>query len=78
MTQWNNAWYRVDPTTGQAYIVPQQNNPVADWWVDQWVWVVLQMYFAPYRIMGNSEIEEFMQQFTLNGIRSNLCKSAIT
>jgi hypothetical protein len=58
--------------------VPQVSNPVADWWIDQWVWVTLQMYFAPYRMMGNSELEQFMQQFTLNGIRPNLCKPAIT
>jgi hypothetical protein len=51
-----------------AYIVPQQNNPVLDWWIDQWVWFGLQIYFAPYRIMGDSDIEKFMLQFTLNGI----------
>jgi hypothetical protein len=53
MTQWNNDWYRVNPMTGQAYIVPPVNNPVADWWIDQWVWVGLQIYFLPYRLMVN-------------------------
>lgn len=57
-----------------AYIVPQQSNSVLDQWIDQWVWVGLQIYFAPYRMMGDSELEQFMQHFTLNGIRSNLCK----
>ena len=68
MTQWNNAWYRVNPATGMAYIVPQQSNPVLDWCIDQWVWLGLQLYFAPYRMIGDSELEQFIRHFTLNGI----------
>jgi hypothetical protein len=46
-------------------------------WVDYQVWLMLQMKFMmpAYMIAKNDDMQEFMKQFSLNGIKSsNLCK----
>ncbi len=46
-------------------------------WFDYQVWLMLQMKFMmpAYMIAKNDDMQEFMKQFSLNGIKSsNLCK----
>ena len=46
-------------------------------WFDYQVWLMLQMKFMTpaYMIAKNNDVQEFMKQFSLNGIKaSNLCK----
>jgi hypothetical protein len=46
-------------------------------WFDYQVWLMLQMKFMTpaYMIAKNNDAQEFMKQFSLNGIKaSNLCK----
>lgn len=48
-----------------------------DWWIDYSVWLTLQFKFmAPAKLIShNDEMEKFLSQFSLNGLkRSNLCK----
>ena len=51
-------------------------NPYALWF-DYQVWLMLQMKFMTpaYMIAKNDDVQEFMKQFSLNGVKSsNLCK----
>jgi hypothetical protein len=51
-------------------------NPYALWF-DYQVWLMLQMKFMTpaYMISKNDDMQTFMKQFSLNGIKSsNLCK----
>jgi hypothetical protein len=46
-------------------------------WVDYQVWLMIQMKFmSPAAMIARgSEMEQFMKQFSLNGIRNpNICK----
>jgi hypothetical protein len=46
-------------------------------WVDYQIWLMVQMKFmSPAAIMSQgAEMEQFMKQFSLNGIRNpNICK----
>jgi hypothetical protein len=49
----------------------QPANNVVGWWIDYTVWVMMQNYFAPYRMPGNlGEIEKWTQSVSLNGIKT--------
>lgn len=43
-----------------------------DWWIDYSVWMMLQFKFTcPAKmISANSDMEEFLRGFSLNGIKS--------
>jgi hypothetical protein len=43
--------------------------PIFDAMFDNAVWWMLQFRYLPYRIMGNTDYEKFVKQFTLNGIK---------
>ena len=43
--------------------------PILDAMFDNAVWWMLQCRYLPYRIMGNTDYEKFVKQFTLNGIK---------
>jgi hypothetical protein len=46
------------------------------WLYDYYIHMMLQMYFKgpASMIARNDEMEKFIKQFSLNGLRSNLCK----
>ena len=62
-------------------------NPIIDYWacqivdawacqiVDAWVWQIVQLYYAPFiAIVKGGEVQEFVEHFSLNGIKSfNIC-----
>ncbi len=57
------------------------NNNLFNLWFDYQVWLLLQTKFMmpAYMIGKNDDMQEFMKQFTLNGIKaSNLCKPEIS
>ena len=43
---------------------------------DSWMWVMIKLMYAPYSVLGRGEeVEKFVQQFSLNGIKSgNICR----
>lgn len=43
---------------------------------DSWMWIMIKMMYAPYSVLGRGEeVEEFVKQFSLNGIKSgNICR----
>ena len=48
-----------------------------DWWIDYSVWMMLQYKFmSPAKFISiNDEKENFLKQFSLNGIKSfNICR----
>jgi hypothetical protein len=48
-----------------------------DWWIEYSVWLMLQYKFMlpAMMIARNDETEQFMKQFTLNGIKiPTICK----
>lgn len=51
-------------------------NSIIEKAVDIWVWHLVQLYYAPYvAIVKGGEVQEFVEQFSLNGFKSsNLCK----
>lgn len=41
---------------------------------DSWMWIMIKMMYAPYSVIGRGEeVEKFVRQFSLNGIKSNIC-----
>lgn len=51
------------------------NNPIAEWWFDEFVGQWLKLYYWPYWLAGN--IDDIIGAgITLNGIRpANLCQT---
>jgi hypothetical protein len=48
-----------------------------DWWIDYSVWMMLQFKFMyPAKMISvNDDMENFLKQFSLNGIKSaNICR----
>lgn len=48
-----------------------------DWWFDYCVWIMLQYKFmCPAKMISiNDDMENFLKQFSLNGIKSfNICQ----
>jgi hypothetical protein len=51
-----------------------RNSPI-DFYIDAYVWWFLQLYFLPYRMPEyGGEVDKWISQFSLNGIKSNLCR----
>jgi hypothetical protein len=50
-----------------------------DWWFDYSVWLMLQWKFmTPAKMISvNDDMEQFLSQFSLNGIKSNICKPKV-
>jgi hypothetical protein len=50
-----------------------------DWWIEYSVWLMLQFKFmTPAKMIAhNDEMQKFIGQFSLNGIKSNICKPTI-
>jgi hypothetical protein len=73
MTQ-NLSWQEILQLTGQEFM-RQPIDVYVNWWLDCTVWTYVNLWFLPYRMPGlHSDVDKFVSQFTLNGIRSNLCK----
>ncbi len=47
-----------------------------DWWIDYNVWLMLQFKFMlPAKLISRGDdMEQFLGQFSLNGIKGNICK----
>lgn len=60
-----------------AHLSQQPSNTIIDWYIDQYIWWALHMYFLPYRMPGyGGDIERFIGTVSLNGIKTtNLCRS---
>jgi hypothetical protein len=53
----------------------QPVNSYADWWWDCTAWTFLNLYYLPYRIPSiHSDVDRWVSQFSLNGIKSNICR----
>jgi hypothetical protein len=54
----------------------QPANDVIDWWFDYAIWLMMQNYYAPYRMPENlGDVEKWVQTVSLNGVKStNLCR----
>jgi hypothetical protein len=54
----------------------QPANDVIGWWMDYAMWIMVQNYYAPYRMPENlGEVEKWMQTVSLNGLKSSsLCQ----
>jgi hypothetical protein len=52
------------------------SNIVANMLVDQWVWLLLKWYYAPFEMIGRGdEVDQWVSTFSLNGIKqSSICK----
>jgi len=50
-----------------------------DWWIEYSVWLMLQFKFmTPAKMIAhNDEMQKFIGQFSLNGIKSNICNPTI-
>jgi hypothetical protein len=61
---------------GMVYSVQHLNEDICFWWVDLYVYSMLQLYFTPFYMMGKgSETEQWISQFSTNGIKPfNLCR----
>jgi len=51
-------------------------NEILGWWIDYTVWLMLQYKFMmPARLISHSDdMEKFLGQFSLNGIKANICR----
>jgi gliding motility-associated-like protein len=54
----------------------QPMDAYANWWMDCATWTYLNLWFLPHRMPGlHSDVDKFVSQFTLNGIKSsNICR----
>jgi hypothetical protein len=75
MTQWPIDYKKVAPATGLELML-QPANDVINWWFDYMVWIMVQNYFAPYRMPENlGDVEKWTRSVSLNGIKPfNLCQ----
>jgi hypothetical protein len=62
--------------SGTAFTVLPASNPIVEIILDQWAWLLLKWYYMPFEIIGRGdEVDQWIKQFTLNGIKSgNLCR----
>jgi hypothetical protein len=53
-----------------------RNNTVLDWYLDQYMWYMMQVYFAPYRLPDLfSDADKWVASVSTNGARwPNLCR----
>ena len=75
MMQWPNDWHKVAQATGLELML-QPANDVVNFWMDYTMWIMVQNYFAPYRMPENlGEVEKWTRSMSLNGIKPfNLCQ----
>ncbi len=54
-------------------------DTVVGFWIDYSVWLMLQYKFMyPAKLIAhNDEMQKFIGNFSLNGIKSNICKPTI-
>ncbi len=54
-------------------------DTVVGFWIDYSVWLMLQYKFMyPAKLISyNDDMEGFLRQFSLNGIKSNICKPQV-
>ena len=60
-----------------AHLLQQPSNTIIEWYIDQYIWWALQLYFLPYRLPSyGSDVDRWVSTFSLNGVKStNPCKS---
>ena len=69
------------PAIGMAFSELPANK-IADYWVGMWcdynMWLFLKMWYLPMEMISHGdEVDQFLKQFSLNGIKSsNLCRPA--
>jgi hypothetical protein len=58
-----------------AFSEPLQNNYFANQMFDAWMWVMVKMMYAPYRLPAQmGEVEDWVKNVSLNGARwTNMC-----
>jgi hypothetical protein len=63
-----------------APLLQQPSNTIIDWYIDQYIWWSLQLYFLPYRLPEyGGDVDKWVSTFSLNGIKSsNLCKPKVS
>lgn len=70
MTHWQDPAFRKNFRACFGLWEPYVNN-----YIDSWAWWTLQIWYLPFKIPSmHSEADRWVSQFTLNGIKSNLCR----
>jgi hypothetical protein len=61
---------------GMEFLGLPASNYMLEKMIDNWVWFMMQMYYAPYRLPDQlGDVEKWTAQVSLNGARwSNICK----
>ena len=72
----NLSWQEVSQLTGWEF-VREPLDAYVNWWMDCATWTYLNLWFLPHRMPGiHSDVDKFVSQFTLNGIKStNICST---
>ena len=69
----NLYWHEISQLPGLEF-VRQPIDAYVNWWLDCTVWTCVNLWFLPHCMPGlHSDVDKFVSQLTLNGIRSNLC-----
>jgi hypothetical protein len=71
----NLSWQEVSQLTGWE-LMRQPWDAYANWYLDSVTWTYLNLWFLAHRMPGlHSDVDKFVSQFTLNGIKSsNICR----
>ena len=61
---------------GMAFSEQLASNLYIDAMFDSWMWIMIKLMYAPFSVLGRGDdVEKFVQQFSLNGIKSgNICR----
>jgi hypothetical protein len=71
MMQWQIDYYKAFLKPGLDTMLQPANSMI-----DNYVWWWLQWYYLPMRMPEyGSDVDRFISQFSLNGIKSNLCQA---
>ncbi len=74
MMQWPYDWNKVAQATGLELML-QPVNSYADWWWDCAAWSMLNLWYLPHQTPAMySDLDRWVSQFSLNGIKSNICR----
>lgn len=61
--------YEISPA--RTLLDQMYNNPIAEWWMDQWIDSLLKIYYWPMFLAGSEDkINEFWRQFA----QGNICR----
>ncbi len=70
MIPWHNTTFRQNVKTATDPWGQFMNT-----YLDTWAWCFLHIWYAPFKIPAlHNDAEKFVSQFTLNGMKSNICK----